>query len=119
MELVRDMLDKQIVDRNQVKMGKVDGLVFELREREPPRVAFIEVGAVSLARRIGHRTGQWVSRLAAHLGGESHREPYRIPWERVRDIGLDIDLDLDVKDTPVFDWQTWLRDHVIARVPGA
>jgi hypothetical protein len=37
----------------------------------------------------------------------------------VRDVGVDIDLDLDVRDTPVFDWQTWLRDHVIARIPGA
>jgi hypothetical protein len=29
MDLVRDVLDKQLVDRKQVKMGKVDGLVLE------------------------------------------------------------------------------------------
>ena len=32
MQLVRDVLDKQLVDRDQAKMGKVDGLVIEWRE---------------------------------------------------------------------------------------
>ena len=118
MDLVRDVLDKQLVDRKQVKMGKVDGLVLELRDNGPPRVAFIEIGSVALARRIGARLGEWVSRMGARLGGEGHREPYRVSWEKVRDVGVDIDLDLDVQDTPVFNWQTWLRDHVVARIPG-
>lgn len=119
MDLVRDVLDKQVVDRNQTKMGKVDGIVLELREGEPPRVAFAELGAVALARRIGPRIGRWVSRTAARLGGERHREPFRIPWRKVRDVGIDVEVDIDVNETRVFDWQNWLRDRVIARIPGA
>jgi sporulation protein YlmC with PRC-barrel domain len=119
MELVRDILDKQVVDRNETKMGKVDGIVAELREGAPPRVAFIEIGSVALARRLGPRLGRLVSRLSARLGGEAHREPYRVPWQKVRDIGVDIELDLEVHETTIFDWQDWLRDHVIGKIPGA
>ncbi|WP_114949026.1 hypothetical protein [Microvirga calopogonii] len=119
MELVRDVLDKQVVDRKHVKMGKVDGLVIELHDGEAPHVAGLEIGAVALARRLAPRIGRWASRLGERLGGAQHREPYRIPWMKVRDVGIDVDVDLLVEETPVFDWQTWLRDHVIARIPGA
>ena len=71
------------------------------------------------ARRLGPRLGRLVSRLSARLGGEAHREPYRIAWHRVRDIGVDIGLDLDVHETTVFDWQDWLRDHIVGKIPGA
>ena len=119
MELVRDILDKQVVDRHETKMGKVDGIVAELREGAPPRIAFIEIGSVALARRLGPRLGRLVSRLSARLGGEAHREPYRIEWHRLRDIGVDIELDLEVHETTIFDWQDWLRDHVVGKIPGA
>lgn len=29
-------------------MGKVDGIVVELRDRQPPRLAYIETGATTL-----------------------------------------------------------------------
>ena len=32
MHMIRDVLDKQVVDRNQVKIGKVDGIVAQLRQ---------------------------------------------------------------------------------------
>ena len=68
-----------LVDRRQTKIGKVDGLVAELRQGEPPRIALIEIGSAALARRLGPRLGRLVSRLSARLGGEAHREPYRVP----------------------------------------
>lgn len=119
MELIRDILDKQVLDREQTKIGKVDGIIAELRAGEPPRVAFVEIGTVALARRLGPRIGRWASRLGERLGGEAHREPYRIAWSRVRDIGVDIEVDIDVRETTIFDWQDWLRDHVIGRIPGS
>jgi hypothetical protein len=30
-----------------------------------------------------------------------------------------VEFDIDVRDTAIFDWQNWLRDHVICRIPGA
>ncbi|MER8972943.1 MULTISPECIES: hypothetical protein [unclassified Mesorhizobium] len=119
MELLRDILDKQVVDREQVKIGKVDGLVAELRPGEPPKIVAVELGSITLGRRLGERPGRWMARVAARLGGKRHAEPHRIAWNKVRDIGVDIEFDIDVRETAIFDWQDWLRDHVIGRIPGA
>lgn len=119
MKLLRDLLDKQVVDREQVKIGKVDGLVAELRPGKPPRIIAIELGSITLARRLGARPGRWIARLAVKLGGRQHGEPHRIAWQKVKDIGIDIEFDIDVRETSIFAWQDWLRDHVIRRIPGA
>lgn len=119
MDLLRDLLDKQVLDREQVKIGKVDGLVAELRQGKPPRIVAVELGSITLARRLGSRPGRWMTWLAARFGGERHAEPHRIAWNKVRDIGVDIEVDIDVHRTAIFDWQDWLRDRVIGRIPGA
>ncbi|MBZ9702747.1 MULTISPECIES: hypothetical protein [unclassified Mesorhizobium] len=119
MDLLRDILDKQIVDREQVKIGKIDGLVAELRPGKPPRIIAVELGSVTLARRLGVRPGRWMTQLAAAWGGKRHRKPHRIAWKKVQDIGVDIQFDIDVRETSIFAWQDWLRDHVIGRIPGA
>ncbi|MES0066159.1 hypothetical protein NKJ73_10060 [Mesorhizobium sp. M0074] len=119
MKLLRDILDKQVVDREQVKIGKVDGLVAELRPGEPPKIVAVELGSITLGRRLGERPGRWMARVAARLGGKRHAEPHRIAWNKVRDIGVNIEFDIDVRETAIFDWQDWLRDHVIGRIPGA
>ncbi|RUX30267.1 hypothetical protein EOA13_10780 [Mesorhizobium sp. M7A.F.Ca.US.011.01.1.1] len=119
MKLVRDLLDKQVVDREQIKIGKVDGLVAELRPGKPPRIIAIELGSITLARRLGAGPGRWMARLAVKLGGKQHGEPHRIAWHKVKDIGIDIEFDIDVGETSIFAWQDWLRDHVIGRIPGA
>ena len=56
--MIRDVLDKQLVDRQQRKMGKVDGIVVELRDGKPPRLAYITVGATTLAQRLHPRLAQ-------------------------------------------------------------
>ena len=119
MDLLRDILDKQVVDREQVKIGKVDGLVAEIRPDMPPRIVAIELGSITLARRLGRQPGRWIAWLATRLGGERHAEPHRIVWSKVRGIGVDIEVDIDVRRTAIFDWQDWLRDHIIGRIPGA
>ena len=43
LDLIRDVLDTQVTDREETKMGRVDGLVLELREGQPPRVVSIEM----------------------------------------------------------------------------
>jgi hypothetical protein len=118
-ELIRDLLDKQVVDRERINAGKVDGIVMQLRPDNPPRIAFIELGAVVLARRLGPRVGYLVTRVWERIGGAKSRKPHRIAWSKVRDIGVDIEFDIDVEDTTIFDWQDWLRDKVISRIPGA
>lgn len=119
MQLLRDILDKQVVDREQVKIGKVDGLVAELRQAKPPRVIAVELGSIALGRRLGAVAGRWAARLVARLSGKRQTRPHRIAWNKVRDIGVDIEFDIDVRQTKIFAWQDWLREHVIGRIPGA
>ena len=116
--VVRDILDKQLVDRRQRRIGKVDGLVLEAREGEPLRLAFIEVGAMTVGRRLHPRLERWAASVERWLG-VGKGEPYRIPYEKVRDIGLDVEVGIEVERTPILAWQRWVREKIIKRVPGA
>ena len=117
MDIIRDVLDNQLVDRNQRKMGKVDGIVIELRDREPPRLAYIEVGVTTLAKRLNPRLAGFVAAIASKWGAKQS-EPFRIPWSKVRDIGIDVEVDVEAEATPALGYEKWLRDRIIARIPG-
>lgn len=121
MNVIRDVLDHQLVDRNQFKMGRVDGIVVELRDGQPPRLTYIEVGMPALARRLNPRLERWIAALESKWGARQS-EPFRIPWSQVRDFGIggiDVEVDLEAEATPVLAWEKWLREHVIGRIPGA
>ncbi len=108
MELVRDILDKQIRGRDDEKLGKVDGVILELREGEPPRVAYLELGSATLARRVSKRFERWAVALNRKLGVRSPR--YRIAFDRVLDHEIDVKVDIDTKKSPAFAWERWWRE---------
>ena len=110
MHLGRDVLDKQMLDELRDKMGKVDGLVLELREGEPPRLSHVAMGGAVLAARLKPSFGAWLAK---------RRPPLLIPWERVRDVGLDIEVNVCRDDTPAMRVERWLRERVVARIPGS
>lgn len=118
MNLIRDVLDKQLRDRNEENMGKVDGIVLELREGGPPRVAYLEVGPPVVARRVSARFGAWVARLDRRFG-EGRGGAYRIPWALVRPGVIDLDVNVDGEKTPAFAFERWLRRTIVCRIPGA
>jgi sporulation protein YlmC with PRC-barrel domain len=118
MDLVRDVLDKQLVDKQQRRLGKVDGLVLALAPGEPPKVAAIEVGPLVLARRLSPRIERWTVALVARLGAPRD-DRCRIPWSKVRDVGLDVEVDVAIEETPLYSWQRWLKRVLIGRIPGA
>ena len=116
MELGRQVLDQQLVDRSDINMGKVDGLVLELREGRLPRVSAILTGGHLLARRLHPRLeslARWLTR-----GSDPGRmEPVRIPWEKVMKIGVDVKVDVSADEGSP--WEHWVRDHILCRIPGA
>jgi sporulation protein YlmC with PRC-barrel domain len=119
MELVRDLLDKQVIDRNGAKMGRVDGIIAELQADGTAKVIAIEMGSLTMARRIGVRTARLVAWFLARTASKRHAKSYQVPINAVCEIGLDVRLHLEVRDTPVHDWQTWLRENIVGRIPGA
>ena len=114
--LVHDVLDAQLVDRTQQKMGRVDGLLIELREDEPPRVAALLVGGSVLAERVG----RWLVALTRGVLHLLRVEPAvtRVAFERVRVVGSCVELDLDAGSTSALRTERWLDDHLICRIPG-
>src|SRR3954467_13825579 len=118
MELMRDCLDKQLIDRNGRKMGKVDGVVMSFEGGKRPRIAFIEVGAVVQARRLHPRLAKWIARLSKRFGVD-RSDPFRIPWSKVVVSGIDVTVNVEAEETPALAWEKWLRRKVIGRIPGA
>jgi len=116
--VVRDILDKQLLDRGRRKMGKVDGIIVEVRDGKPPRLAFVEVGGVTLARRLHPRLARYVARWK-RMWDKRSEEAYRIPWAKVRDIGIDVELDVDAEETPALAWEKWLGKNIIGKIPGS
>jgi hypothetical protein len=117
-DLIRDVLDKQIIDKERVKIGKVDGLIIALRKGRPPRVAALELGVATVTHRISRRLGRWVECLEHRLGITTG-ERVRIRFEHVTRTGIDVQVDVDARKTGALKWEDWLRDHVIGPIPGS
>ena len=117
-ELVRDVLDKQLVDRGETRMGRVDGLVLAIDGDGQPRVDHIELGFVVLARRIHPRLESWITRLRERW---SVRRSARqiVPWTAVIDLDPSrVQLDVDALKTPAFDWERAIR-RFLRKFPGS
>ena len=116
--LAHDVLDAQLVDHRQEKVGRVDALLLELEDGRPPRVATIVIGGAARAQRVGRwfvalrRALRWLLRQRAeHVS--------RIPFDKVRRIGDTIELDVDERSLESEHLEQWLKEHVICRIPGA
>jgi hypothetical protein len=115
--LIHDVLDAQLLDRTQRKMGRVDGLVIELRDDgEAPRVAELLVGGSVLAERIG----DWMVALVRWGGRLLRIEPAvtRVSFDAVRVVGPCIEVAIDATSTNALRTERWLDTRIIRRLPG-
>jgi sporulation protein YlmC with PRC-barrel domain len=111
MDLIRDILDKQLLDKNGTNIGKVDGLIALFGEGQPQLVA-LETGPVTLARRSGF------AKLLLKLFGSRETTEFRIAWTKVKDIGIDVRVELTAGETALHERHTWFRRTVFDRIPG-
>ena len=114
--LIHDVLDAQLLDRTQHKMGRVDGIVIELQDGAPPRVVELLVGGSVLAERIG----RWmvaIARLGARLLGIEPAVTH-VPFDAVRAIGACVEVDVEARSTPAMRTESWLDEHVVCRIAG-
>jgi len=117
MDLVRDLLDKKVVDRHGREMGRVDRLVLELRDDAPPRVTAIELGPAVLADRVRPIFGRWMRGLEVALGIDQGR-PLRIPFADILGTDVHVKVDAAAGETPASTVEKRLRGW-IGRIPGA
>jgi sporulation protein YlmC with PRC-barrel domain len=115
MDLVRDMLDKRVVDRNGREMGRVDGIILSIRPGEAPSVLALELGPAVLAARLSPLFGRWVAALEHGFGVDAGR-PVRIPFKAILHVHNQIKIDLAFGETPAATIERRLRRWV-ASIP--
>jgi len=117
MDLVRDLLDKKVSDRNGREMGRVDSIVLELRDGAPPRVVGFEIGPAVLAHRVHPFLGRCMAGLE-HVLGISEGRPLRITFGEIIGIQDHVKVDHAVGDTSAGSLEQALRRWV-SSIPGA
>ncbi len=116
--LIRDLLDTQLIDRDNEKMGRIDGIVLTMDDGGPPRIDHFELGLVVLARRVHPRVESWVQSLRDRWSVRRTARQ-RVPWSSVLKLEVtQVQVDVKASETPGFDWERWLRKHVVDHIPG-
>ena len=118
MRIVRDVLDKKLLDRSGREMGRVDGAVVEFPDDAPPRMTRLEMGGEILAARVA----RWLvpaTRWLASVWGPRRDPVISIEWRHVRKMGRDIELGIDADETQALAWEHWLASKIVGRIPGS
>lgn len=118
MHLVRDVMDKKLIDRKDRDMGRVDGLAMLVESGSQPRITHILIGGPTPWMRLSPALARASVRLA-RLWGPKSAESVRIPWSRVQSVEKDIKLDVSARETGAIDWGIWIAHHIIERIPGS
>ena len=105
MNVVRDVLDKKLIDREDCEMGRVSGLLMHVGESAQPRITHILIGGPTLWNRLHPGLGR-MSRSLAKLWGPRRTEMVTIPWSRVETVGTEVKLDVEAKETGALDSMT-------------
>lgn len=113
-----DLLDRQIVDKDDELVGKVDDVELSDDVDAAPRVIALLLGPQAYGQRLGGRLGTWIASIGARLAGTRH--PIRIPIEVVEDINVSIKLRVAAAEIDRAErLDNWLEKHFIGRIPGA
>ncbi len=117
MDVVRDVLDKPVFDRDGRPMGRVDGLTITIDDDEPPQLTSVLVGPVALADRLAPAIGRWMVALERALGLPKDR-PVSLPFGRVAADDLRLSADVAGSDTSALVVEQRLQ-RWLARIPGS
>jgi hypothetical protein len=110
-ELVRDVLDKQLLDAHGRPFGKVDGVVLDVRVGAAPRVVALEVGAATRLARLP----RWLTRPLARWTARATST--RIPRTAVLAVAREVRVSVDATKTSAWRVERWLV-RLFAHVPG-
>jgi sporulation protein YlmC with PRC-barrel domain len=117
MDLVRDVLDKPVIDRNGREMGRVDGMVLEQEPGQPVRLAAVLIGPAALGDRLHPALGRLVRRIERWFGVDQDR-PARIGVADIDHVGTKVRVRLSIGDTAVAAVERRIR-ALLLRVPGS
>lgn len=114
-----DLLDRQILDRDGLPVGNVDDVELTVGPDGVLSVSALLVGAQAWGARLGGRLGESIAGMATRLQRRTPAGPIRIPIDLVRETAAAITLSASRDLLAEPELESWLRDHVIARIPGS
>jgi sporulation protein YlmC with PRC-barrel domain len=117
MDLVCELLDKQVVDRHGRELGRVDSIIFEFRDDGLPLVSAIEIGLVTVAQRLHPFLGRCARALEVVAGVEADR-PVRVPFSKILTSEPHIKLDLTSSEVRTLAFEEQAR-AIVSAIPGA
>ena len=117
MRIVRDVLDKKLIDADGCELGRVDGVTLELPENGQPRFVTLDIGGEILAARVARWLVAPAKWLASHFGPK-RRAVIRIEWRHITRMGRDLHVDIKADETESLAWEHWLAERFIGRIPG-
>jgi sporulation protein YlmC with PRC-barrel domain len=115
LDLGLHLMDHQVIDTNGRMVCKVDDLELTPDERGNLVVTGILVGPRALGPRLGGRLGRWLAGTGTRL---SEKDPPRIDFGQVTEIGSAVRIARTVGEIDVSQLEDWLSEHVIGRIPG-
>jgi hypothetical protein len=117
----RQLLDRQLVDANDMPAGKVDDLelTFPSEPGALPTVTTILCGPAALARRFGGRLGSSLETMHSLVYHGDEPAPAEVPFGLVKQVGVSVLLTVGRDDLRTVIVEDWLRDHFISNIPGS
>jgi hypothetical protein len=111
------LLDRQVVHPDGTPVCKVDDLELTAAADGALHATAILVGPQALGLRLRGRLGYWCVTAARRLSVSAEPGPGRLGLDRITHIGDA--LVCTPGPDKVHGLENWVRDHVIARIPGA
>ena len=113
LDLARRMLDRQIIDADEIPCGKVDDIEFDRRlaPGEPPRVMALLVSPRVAAERLPALLRPLFRRL-------TRDRIVRVPWDQITEIKDQIKLKSKAGELGLSERDTWSYT-IVARLPYA
>ncbi|MEV6350084.1 hypothetical protein [Actinoplanes sp. NPDC051851] len=109
-----DLLDRQILDADGEPVGKVDDV-----EISDGTVVALLCGQQALGERIGGTLGRWIAAGARRMSEPPDQPPIRIGVDLIAKVTSAVELSVRRELLAEPPLETWLRDHLIGRIPGA
>ena len=117
MEVMKEVLDKQVVDRDGREMGRVDGILLEYQTGQPPRLKALLIGPAALGYRLHPLVGGFIRALEKRFGLDRDR-PAQIDFAEIKDFEHKVRLRIRIGETAVEAVEQRLR-ALLLRLPGS
>lgn len=117
LDVMGDVLDKLVIDRDGRPLGRADGITIAITDGVPPRLETVLVGPLALASRVSPRLERWVTTLARLLRlpvGQTSA----LPFSKIEVKHAQLDADVTAADTGLLLLEQRLQ-RWLARIPGS